>query len=556
MEPWKKGDRIKGRYEIITILQGGMGEVCIAYDHEHREAVAIKTLRDEFMAEKDAVERFIREAEIWATLERHKNIVRAMYVLDIHGKPHIMLEYVAGGDLRGTMKRSRLSIPRILECSMDLCRGMGFAYRKLGIVHRDIKPENCMITGDGVLKVTDFGIAAFLGEMSHSSGGREDRENTGLTRTGLFIGTIPYASPEQLSDTKGVDTRSDIYSFGIMLYEMLIGRTPFRSDDLNACINGHLFTEPPDPCMERNDIPRELGNIVLKCMAKEKEKRFQAFDELERPLQKLYRASTGGLYPEPEGEKALTSWELLNKGASLSALGRELDAIRYYDRALEINPRYAKAWFNKGASLFVLGRNDEALECNERALKINPRLAEAWSNKGVSLSAMGKKAEAIKCFDRALKINPLYDDALLNKGLALQALGRNDEALHNYERALKISPHFTMAWYQKGLLLSILGKDEDALPCYDRALELNPCHVEALSGKGLSCAVLGNYNQAIICYDRALDIQPDYAEAWANKVFSLSLLERMEEAMVCLHHLDEIDKNIARQVREQIEKQR
>lgn len=562
---WKKGDRIKGRYEIHRVLSGGMGEVYVAYDHEFREALAIKTFREEYLAEKAMLERFIREAEIWVRLDTHKNIVKAKYVLEMNGKPHIFLEYVPGGDLRSFMTAHRLSITQILEFGIDFCRGMGFAHRKLGIVHRDIKPENCMLTVDRVLKITDFGIAACHEAMGHSMEGFQFRKSANLTATGSFMGTIPYASPEQLRDTKSLDTRSDIYSFGIMLYEMLTGRTPFGSDNPYSTIYGHLSLDPSDPRKEREDIPGALAEIVLSCIAKVKEKRFADFAAVETALQELSGSDTP--CPEPGEDRALSAWELLNKGVSLSALGMETEAIEYFDRALEVNPRYEKAWFNKGASLFALGRNDEAMHCNEKALEIDPRLVQAWVNRGVSLSGSGRKDEAIRCYDRALKINPADEDALLNKGLALHALGRYDEAVHHYDRALGINPHCIRAWsykgitmsllgkadeslrccsraigmkpndgelwYNKGLALSTLGRDAEALECYDRALEINPGYAAAWAFKGQSMSTLGNDRDAIDCYDRALELNPRFTPAWINKGLSYAILGDYQKAIFC-----------------------
>ncbi|MDQ7826403.1 MAG: serine/threonine-protein kinase [Candidatus Eremiobacteraeota bacterium] len=575
METWKKGDRIRGRYEVLKVLAGGMGNVYLSYDHEHREAVAIKTFHDKYVADNRAVARFIREAEIWVKLEKHRNIVRAKYATEIQGKPHIVLEYIAGGDLRDYMKARRLSIPTILELAMDFCRGMHFAHSNLGIVHRDIKPENCMLTSDRVLKITDFGIAAIQGEVIRQGEGIQNIKTENLTSTDSFMGTIPYASPEQFMDLKLMDTRSDIYSFGSMIYEMLTGKTPFGSDDINACISGHLFHEPPDPRAQWDETPEELSAVVLRCLAKTKEERFSSFGELGEALQKIYRSVTGFLYPEPEEDRALTAWELLNKGASLSSLGMDTEAIAYFDQALKRNPRYDRAWFNKGASLFALGRTEEAVRCNEQALKLNPRLAEAWSNKGVSLSALGKKNEALKCFDRALTLNHLHDDALINKGLALQALGKHEEALQSFDRALVTSPCYAKAWsykgistaairtegealhccdkalemnphdgelwYNRGLVLSLLGRNEKALEDFDRAIELNPASAEAWHHKGRSLSILSLDNDALPCYARALELAPRHAEAWADKGLSYAVLGNYEQAIYCYDRALEIE---------------
>ena len=218
---WQVGMMIDGRYEIRDIKMGGMGVVYLCYDPKNIMPVAIKTFQDKYLKDKDSVDRFIYEANAWVDLEKHKNIVRAYYVENIEYRPYIFLEYVAGdkyygADLRGWILRKGLDLKTTLNFAIQFCDGMIHAekkFKEMGkpFVHRDIKPANIMVTKDRVLKVTDFGLVKSI---------LTSQDEIDL---GRGWGTFEYMSPEQWLDSENIDTRSDIYSFGCVLYEMVCG---------------------------------------------------------------------------------------------------------------------------------------------------------------------------------------------------------------------------------------------------------------------------------------------------------------------------------------------
>jgi tetratricopeptide (TPR) repeat protein len=544
-------DGSQKRWEIYKVLGGGMGRVYIVYDHEFREPFAAKTFQDELFRRNPTVaERFTQEALAWTRLDRHENIAQARFVENIHGKPFLFLEYVSGGDLSDWIGTPRLTedLPQVLRFAIQFCDGMSHALSKGIQAHRDIKPPNCLITEDHTLKVTDFGLAKVFDEAGPLGGAGREVEagnvpglSIGVTRTGTGAGTPPYMAPEQFDDAKHVDVRADVYSFGVMLYEMLAGRLPFQGRTWQELERQHK-TQPPPPLVTFHS---SLVTVVHTCLAKDPAARYANFDVLRARLAETYESLTGEAAARPRVGIALNAGDFTNKGMSLANLGHPDEALTCYERALEINPRYAIAWSDKGVALADLGRPEEALTCYERALEINPHHGKAWSNKGAALADLGRPDEALTCQERALEINPRDATAWSNQGGALRDLGRPDEALTCCERAVEINPRFPEAWYNRGVVLRDLGRPAEALACHERALEINPRYPEAWYNKGVALRDLGRPDEALTCFEQALEINPRCPEAWSNKGVALAESGRHAEALTCYERALEINPRLA-----------
>jgi serine/threonine protein kinase len=514
------------RYEIRDIKEGGMGSVYIAYDLGGRhQMIAIKSFQEKFLWDKDIKTGFMKEAETWVKLGMHNNIVQAHKVEKIRGKPYIFLEYIDGTDLTSWI--GKLDIPQSLNFAIQVCNGMEYAYKKMGIVHRDIKPSNVMITKERVAKVTDFGLVKVF-EDAYSSETKEGSfQEFSLVKTGSAIGTPPYMSPEQFVDTKHVETESDIYSFGVMLYEMLTGRRPFFAHSMETYMQKHLTEEPGNPGEINSEITAELDSIVMQCLQKSPEDRYHNFRELKEDLMEIYEDITGQSCKLSEIiDEELPEVIWTNKGYSLNSLGRYEEAITCFDKALEINPKFAFAWISKGYSLNSLGRYEEAINCHDKVLEKSPEFAVAWNNKGISLYCLGRNEGAITCFDKALEMNPADVMAWNNKGLSLRDLDRIEEAITCFDKALEMNPADVMAWNNKGLSLRDLDRIEEAISCFDKALEINPEYANTWNNKGLSLKSLGMYEEAITCFDKALELNPENAGAKKAKEMVLQMMKR------------------------------
>ena len=257
----KNQQRLEDRYDQIEkIGAGGMGSIFKARDKILGRIVALKVIREDFMGDIETVHRFIREAQSASALH-HPGIVT---IFDICvGEPmYIAMEYVDGENLREQLNRKAMSVQEFLGIAIEICDALDAAHSK-GIIHRDIKPENIMLTKDGKIKITDFGLACINNASK-------------MTMAGQILGTPLYMSPEQIRG-KPVDNRSDIYSLGITFYESLTGRVPFPHGDIGYC---HIHETPPLPSLLNPDIPETLEKIIMKSIEKNPEDRYQNVREI------------------------------------------------------------------------------------------------------------------------------------------------------------------------------------------------------------------------------------------------------------------------------------
>ena len=289
------GSTFAGRYQIIEELgKGGMGKVYKAQDTEIKEKVAIKLIKPEIAADKNTIERFQNELK-FARKISHRNVCRMYDLNKKEGSYYITMEYVSGEDLKSFIRRSeKLTIGKAISIAKQICEGLEEAHG-FGVVHRDLKPSNIMIDKNGNTRIMDFGIA-------RSTAGK------GITDKGMMIGTPEYMSLEQV-EGKETDKRTDIYSLGIILYEMLTGRVPFEGDTALTVAVKQKTETPKDPIEYNEQISEDLNSLILKCLEKEKENRFQSASELRSELENIERdiPTTDRVIPE---RKPITSKEI------------------------------------------------------------------------------------------------------------------------------------------------------------------------------------------------------------------------------------------------------
>jgi serine/threonine protein kinase len=287
-EELKRGSFFAGRYEIIEELgKGGMGKVYRVEDKKIKKEIALKLIKPEIASDRKTIERFKNELTTARDI-RHKNVC-GMYDLGEEKELHfITMEYISGQDLKGLIRQTgQLTVGKAVSIAKQICDGLEEAH-SLGIVHRDLKPNNIMIDDNGNSRIMDFGIARTIKEK-------------GITGSGVMIGTPEYMSPEQV-EAKEVDQRSDIYSLGIIMYEMLTGRLPFEADTPFAIGVKHKSETPKSPKEYNSQISDDLNRAILKCLEKDKENRYKDAGEVKSELEKIDQGlpTTAKIKPQSE----------------------------------------------------------------------------------------------------------------------------------------------------------------------------------------------------------------------------------------------------------------
>lgn len=287
-----RGSLFAGRYEIIEELgEGGMGKVYRVEDKMIKEEVALKLIKPEIAMDERTIERFSNELR-YSRKIAHKNVCKMYDLGEEKGMHYITMEYVAGESLSGMIKMmGQMSPGQAVFIAKQICEGLFEAHR-LGIVHRDLKPGNIMIDREGHVRIMDFGIARSL-------------EAKGITKAGMMIGTPDYMSPEQV-EGREANPRSDIYSLGVILYEMMTGRLPFEGETALSIALKHKTDKPPDPRKFNAEISDDFNRVISKCLEKDGEKRYRTAAELLSDLELIEKGITTGERAVPQRKSIKT----------------------------------------------------------------------------------------------------------------------------------------------------------------------------------------------------------------------------------------------------------
>ena len=334
-----KGQKINDRYEVKKLIGvGGMANVYLGYDTILERDVAIKVLRGDLADDEKFVRRFRREAQN-ASLLNHPNIVQIYDVGEDDGNFYIVMEYIKGQTLKQLIKkRGKLTVPETVDIISQLTDGLAHAHDSY-IIHRDIKPQNIMILDDGMVKITDFGIAMALNASD-------------LTQTNSVMGSVHYLPPEQASG-KGSTIKSDIYSLGIMMHEMLAGTMPFKGETAVEIAMKHLKNPIPSVRKENPTVPQSLENVILKATAKNTKNRYnnvrEVYEDIKTCLDKSRKDEKRIVFKYPENEYSdentkvvdnlkdeIKAKEAEKKKTKEDLTVKEIDESEYNDKKLNV----------------------------------------------------------------------------------------------------------------------------------------------------------------------------------------------------------------------------
>ncbi len=532
-----------GRYEIRTkIGEGGMGEVYLARDTKLDRNVAIKFLPPDSIDSEQAHKRLLREARAAATLD-HPNICAVHEVAEEESRSFIVMQYVDGETLEVRMGKQRLDLATSVAIAVHVADALAEAHAH-GIIHRDIKPANIMITSRGQPKVMDFGLAKTLEPIETTN--PEAVTKSLLTTPGMIVGTVPYMSPEQVKGEK-VDARTDIFSFGTMLYEMITGKNPFVAKTTAEIISAILTVDPPALKEFSGAIPVRLDQIVHKCVQKDRERRYQTMrdvfvdlDTVRRecelgtsPLQSAnprvterptVMMSTPGTNTETTPASALWSRRGLALGVIL-LLAAVITAYAVFNRSARTKLATSNPLLNSPAydsyirgKVMVRSENppdiDIAIQLLEKAVAADPNFAPAWAELAAAYNRKtffyAPRAErkqlivtAEVAAEKALALDPNLAEGHFARGLILWTHEKgfpHEQVIQSYKRAIALNPNLDEAHHQLAVVYIHIGLLDKAWAEIEKVMEIKPTNTMARFRFGVVHMYRINYEQALATF--------------------------------------------------------
>jgi serine/threonine protein kinase/cytochrome c-type biogenesis protein CcmH/NrfG len=487
------GDNILGRWKVHKVLGGrgrsGMGIVYIVQDREAGSKLAAKTFQPQFVSNMNVRKMLRREAEFWYRLGRHPNIVNVRFVESFGSQIYIFMEYVAPDESgRNTLNHyltgRPLAAPLVYHWAVNLCEGMMHMQSKGLASHRDLKPDNLMITADKHLKITDFGLAKVrFAQTGSTHVPAQPASQTGLSVMGKVVGTPGYIAPEIIEGERG-DIRSDIYAFGLILHQMVTGRT---SPPLTVPFSGNPWLyELGNLDLRREQHVQPSGSpfddVIQSCLEFDPQHRFQSFEKIKQHINELpgetinlfHLLSDEERQSKQKRHRALSGGGLIDQATAQYRLGNTQEALNLIQQARRTYGASAAIWNSEGVFYTDLGRYREALDCFDRSIALSPKWVMNRSNKGRALRHMGDPEKAIQCYDDAVRLDPDHAPPWTSKGNCLVDMKQYAEAIQCFEKALDKDHNWYAAWYGKSEALFHLKRYSDARTCIEKALALEP----------------------------------------------------------------------------------
>jgi tetratricopeptide (TPR) repeat protein/tRNA A-37 threonylcarbamoyl transferase component Bud32 len=510
---------LAGRYRLDEqIAEGGFAEVWKGYDLELRRAVAVKVPKAGRLL---STERFMAEARRVAGL-KHPGVVPVFDVGRDGDSCFIVSEFVEGGSLADRISKDRPMTQESARLVAEVAETLAYAHRQ-GFLHRDIKPGNILIDRHGRALLADFGIARSPDDGAESGA--------------VSFGTLAYMSPEQV-EGQGVDHRADIYSLGVVLYELLTGQLPHQGTDpvevRRQIVSGDMVQLPA--------VSKELGSICLKCLVRKSSDRYQDTGKLaadlrrsgnsSRQSRRLVVGAAGLLLVAVVGLVSFLQHRPTKERPGNPGIGTEKEegeqpAPGTLEAALALGKLYTnkKEW-GKAEAAFT------------EAIKLNPECAEAYHRRAGCLFNAGKVKESLPDFDVAARLDPKKAEVFMNRGLAYLRLLRIDEAMADLHHAQELDPDhpelyrkpMSLAFAQRGYVKTQANRTEEAIADMDEALRLDPTNAEVFDKRGSLHFNLKRFKEAVADFTEAIRLDPNQAAYYLHRGFAHEALGQKEEA--------------------------
>ncbi|HUF05162.1 MAG TPA: protein kinase [Aridibacter sp.] len=533
-----------GRYNVLSeIGEGGMGKVYLAEDSDLGRQVALKVLPEKFSVDSEGLNRFKQEARAASALN-HPNIITVYEIGEAEGTNFIATEFIDGKTLRERMDGERISFDEVLTVAIQTAEALSAAH-DAGIVHRDIKPENVMIRPDGYVKILDFGLAKLAENAASGSESEDATRKLVKTNPGVVMGTVAYMSPEQARG-KEIDARSDVFSFGVVLYELLGGQQPFIGETMTDILAAIINSEPPPLLTLAPHLPKELQRIVGKTLKKRREQRYHSTRDLLGDLKELReellleaKLESTAVPDRPEGrttDSATPTSTDGNKDALLltefenstgeaifdqtlkTALAFSLSQSPFLDIFPDTKVRQTLGWMGRTGDEKVT--KELAYEiCLRQGLKafITGSISSIGSTFVITLQAMnartgeslGRQFEQVNSREEVLT-------ALSKAATGLrEQLGESLNSIQKYDipvefattSSLEALEYFTLAYEQQNT-----GKTLEAIPFYKKALEYDPNFASVYSGLGVIYANTEQWKLAAEMIEKAYELRHSVSE--------------------------------------------